>query len=91
MCIVYLTQALDKGALGPISIMGWLNDVQAVGQDYALTSTVMYAGMMLGEPIVSAASSAQSACADIPGIANDSTMACSQDPLRIDVGLDDRE
>jgi len=50
---VYLTQALDKGALGPISIMGWLEDINAQGQDYALTSTVMWIGILAGEPIVS--------------------------------------
>lgn len=32
MCMVYMTQALDKGALGPVSIMGWLEDVNAQGQ-----------------------------------------------------------
>lgn len=52
MCVVYLTQALDKGALGPISIMGWLEDINAQGQDYALTSTVMWIGILVGEPIV---------------------------------------
>ena len=50
---MYLTQALDKGALGPISIMGWLEDINAQGQDYALTSTVMWIGILAGEPIVS--------------------------------------
>jgi hypothetical protein len=53
MCLVYMTQALDKGALGPISIMGWLDDVKAKGQDYAMTSTVLYIGIIIGEPIVS--------------------------------------
>jgi hypothetical protein len=53
LCCVYLTQALDKGALGPISIMGWLEDINAQGQDYALTSTVMWIGILAGEPIVS--------------------------------------
>jgi hypothetical protein len=53
MCLVYMTQALDKGALGPVSIMGWLDDVNAKGQDYALTSTVMWIGFIIGEPLVS--------------------------------------
>lgn len=32
MCVAYLTQALDKGTLGTSSIMGWQQDVGAVGQ-----------------------------------------------------------
>jgi hypothetical protein len=52
MCLVYMTQALDKGALGPVSIMGWLEDVGAQGQDFALTSTLMWIGIICGEPIV---------------------------------------
>lgn len=54
MCVAYLTQALDKGTLGSSSIMGWQNDVGAVGQDYALTSTMLWIGIIIGEPIVSA-------------------------------------
>lgn len=52
MCVAYLTQALDKGTLGSSSIMGWQNDVGAVGQDYALTSTMLWIGIIIGEPIV---------------------------------------
>lgn len=33
--------------------MGWINDVGAVGQDYALTGTFLWIGIMAGEPIVS--------------------------------------
>lgn len=61
MCLVYMTQALDKGALGPVSIMGWLDDVNAKGQDYALTSTVMWIGFIIGEPLVSLTLSLRSA------------------------------
>ena len=52
MCIAYITQALDKGTLGTSSIMGWQKDVGAVGQDYALTSTFLWAGVIVGEPVV---------------------------------------
>jgi hypothetical protein len=52
MCVAYLTQALDKGTLGTSSIMGWQADVGAVGQDYALTSTMLWIGIIIGEPIV---------------------------------------
>lgn len=52
MCLVYLTQALDKGALGPVSIMGWLDDVHAKDQDFAWTSTIMWIGIICGEPLV---------------------------------------
>jgi len=50
--MVYMTQALDKGALGPVSIMGWQEDVGAKGQDFAMTSTVMWIGIIAGEPLV---------------------------------------
>ena len=53
MCIAYLTQALDKGTLGSASIMGWQDDVGAKGQDYALTSTFLWIGIILGEPVAS--------------------------------------
>jgi hypothetical protein len=53
MCVAYVTQALDKGTIGSASIMGWQADVGAVGQDYALTSTMLYVGIIVGEPIVS--------------------------------------
>lgn len=32
--------------------MGWIDDVGAVGQDYALTGTFLWIGIMAGEPIV---------------------------------------
>lgn len=56
MCVAYFTQAIDKGALGPASIMGWQANVGAKGQDYALTSTFLYVGIIIGEPIVSTCS-----------------------------------
>ncbi|ORX38061.1 major facilitator superfamily domain-containing protein [Kockovaella imperatae] len=52
MCVCYITQSLDKGALGATSIMGWRETVHAVGQDYALTSTIFYCGIIVGEPLV---------------------------------------
>lgn len=51
MCFIYLVQGLDKGTLGPASIMGWLEDTGAQGQDYAFTSTYMWIGFIIGEPI----------------------------------------
>jgi hypothetical protein len=56
MCVAYITQSLDKGTLGSSSIMGWQADVGAKGQDYALTSTFLWIGIIVGEPIVSASS-----------------------------------
>ena len=53
MCVAYFTQAMDKGTLSLASIMGWQNDVGAEGQDYALTSTFLWIGIIIGEPIVS--------------------------------------
>lgn len=35
-----------------LRIMGWIDDVGAVGQDYALTSTFLWIGIIAGEPIV---------------------------------------
>ncbi|RSH83798.1 hypothetical protein EHS25_005413 [Saitozyma podzolica] len=52
MCVAYITQSLDKGTLGSSSIMGWQADVGAKGQDYALTSTFLWIGIIVGEPIV---------------------------------------
>ena len=52
MCLAYIIQALDKGTLGTSSIMGWQADVHAKGQDYALTSTFLWAGVIVGEPII---------------------------------------
>jgi hypothetical protein len=52
--VAYITQSLDKGTLGSSSIMGWQADVGAKGQDYALTSTFLWIGIIVGEPIVSA-------------------------------------
>ncbi|WRT63808.1 uncharacterized protein IL334_000733 [Kwoniella shivajii] len=51
MCLAYITQAMDKGTLGPASIMGWQKDVGAVGNQYALTSTLLWCGIIVGEPI----------------------------------------
>jgi hypothetical protein len=33
-------------------IMNWITDVGAVGQDYALTTTVLWCGIILAEPFV---------------------------------------
>ena len=33
-------------------IMGWKTDVGAVGNDYALATTVFYCGIVVGEPLV---------------------------------------
>lgn len=52
MCLAYLIQALDKGVIGPASIMDWLPDIKATGQDYALTSTMLWIGIVAGEPLV---------------------------------------
>ena len=53
MCMAYMIQALDKGVIGPASIMGWLPDIGTQGQDYALTSTILWIGIIAGEPLVS--------------------------------------
>lgn len=52
MCVAYITQSLDKGTLGTSAIMGWQTHVGAVGQDYALTSTFLWIGIIVGEPLV---------------------------------------
>ncbi len=52
MCLAYVTQSLDKGTLGNASIMGWQANVGAIGQDYALTTTLLWCGIIVGEPIV---------------------------------------
>lgn len=44
MCIAYITQSLDKGTLATSSIMGWLVHVNAQGQDYALSGTLLWIG-----------------------------------------------
>ncbi|WVQ66271.1 uncharacterized protein L199_004450 [Kwoniella botswanensis] len=53
LCLAYFAQAMDKGATSPISIMGWLEDVNASGQDYALSSTVLWIGLVAGNPVAS--------------------------------------
>lgn len=53
MCLAYLIQAMDKDTLNRASIMGWQKDVGAKGQDYALTSTFLWIGIIVGEPLVS--------------------------------------
>lgn len=55
MCLAYLMQAMDKDTLNRASIMGWQADVGAKGQDYALTSTFLWIGIIIGEPLVSLA------------------------------------
>ena len=52
MCVAYITQSLDKGTTGAASIMGWPQDLKMKGQDYALTSTFLWVGIIIGEPIV---------------------------------------
>ena len=88
LCCVYLTQALDKGALGPISIMGWLEDINAQGQDYALTSTVMWIGILVGEPIVSTLAYIDESCSRVTGRSIDSTASCGQTPCGLNGYLD---
>ncbi|WVQ83739.1 hypothetical protein IAT38_005883 [Cryptococcus sp. DSM 104549] len=51
ICLGYLCQALDKGTLTSASIMGWINDVGAKGQDYSLTGTLLWCGIIFGEPV----------------------------------------
>ncbi|WWC85847.1 uncharacterized protein L201_000714 [Kwoniella dendrophila CBS 6074] len=51
MCLAYITQAMDKGTLGPASIMGWIEDTGAKGNEYALTSTLLWCGIIVGEPM----------------------------------------
>lgn len=52
MCLAYITQSFDKGTTGAASIMGWPQDLGMVGQDYALTGTFLWVGVIVGEPIV---------------------------------------
>lgn len=42
---------LVRGHLS-LTISGWQTHVNAVGQDYALTSTLLWCGVIVGEPIV---------------------------------------
>lgn len=49
LILCYLAQALDKGVLGTASIMGLQQDTGMVGQDYALTNTVLWVGVIAGE------------------------------------------
>lgn len=44
--------------------MGWLEDVRAQGQDYAMTGTLLWIGIMAGEPIVSWSLTPTSSSAD---------------------------
>lgn len=39
--------------MADFSIMGWRQDVGAKGQDYAMTGTMLWLGVMSGEPFVS--------------------------------------
>ncbi|WOO79996.1 putative transporter [Vanrija pseudolonga] len=55
LTLAYLCQALDKGTTATSSIMGWLQDINAKGQDYALTSTFMWIGIIVGEPLANQA------------------------------------
>ena len=85
LCCGYLMQALDKGTLGSASIMGWQADVGAVGQDYALTTTLLYIGITLGEPIVSGTRWMEYRPAEQPDY---STVSSGQDPWISDDDLD---
>lgn len=49
MTLAYLMQAMDKSTTGTASIMGLLADTNMVGQDYALTSTFLWCGVIVGE------------------------------------------
>ncbi|RSH83548.1 uncharacterized protein EHS24_007236 [Apiotrichum porosum] len=51
LCLGYLCQALDKGTVASASIMGWIEDVHAVGQDYAMTATILWCGIITAEPL----------------------------------------
>ncbi|KIR28475.1 hypothetical protein I307_05905 [Cryptococcus deuterogattii 99/473] len=41
-----------QGTLTSASIMGWIHDVGAVGQDYSLTGTLLWCGIIFGEPLL---------------------------------------
>ena len=88
MCMVYMTQALDKGALGPVSIMGWQEDVGAKGQDFAMTSTVMWIGIIAGEPLVGRSHSMSDPGTKTAGKPTCQTIPYRQDPRCVDVHLD---
>lgn len=88
MCMVYMTQALDKGALGPVSIMGWQEDVGAKGQDFAMTSTVMWIGIIAGEPLVGRSHSMSDRGTKTAGKSTCQTIPYRQDPRCVDVHLD---
>ncbi|KAJ7844982.1 major facilitator superfamily domain-containing protein [Mycena leptocephala] len=49
MCLAYLCQALDKSTTATASIMGLRPDTHMTGQDYALTSTFVWIGIIVGE------------------------------------------
>ncbi|WOO79139.1 putative transporter [Vanrija pseudolonga] len=51
LCLGYLCQALDKGTITSSSIMGWLKDVNAKGQDFSLTTTILWCGIIMAEPL----------------------------------------
>ncbi|ODO05141.1 hypothetical protein L198_01829 [Cryptococcus wingfieldii CBS 7118] len=53
LCIGYLCQAFDKTTLTSASIMGWIEDVGDKGQDFSLTTTLLWIGIIAGEPFVS--------------------------------------
>lgn len=46
-----------QGTLTSASIMGWIHDVGAVGQDYSLTGTLLWCGIIFGEPLVNSSPS----------------------------------
>ncbi|ORY35084.1 putative MFS transporter [Naematelia encephala] len=50
LCLGYIVQGLDKGTLTSSSIMGWQIDVGAKGQDFSLTTTMLWCGIIIAEP-----------------------------------------
>lgn len=91
MCVAYVCQALDKGTTGTMSIMGWQANIGAKGQDYALTSTLLWVGIIIGEPIVSGHQIWTAKLCSCQGESTCAPNACCQDSRRIDVCLDSRE
>jgi hypothetical protein len=91
MWMAYMIQALDKGVIGPASIMGWLPDIGAQGQDYALTSTILWIGIIAGEPLVSRRVPSWTGMPDMPGKPINQEVETCQDIGNRDVHLERRE
>lgn len=60
--------------------MGWITDVNAVGQDYSLTSTLLWCGIIVGEPVVSPHS------LSLPGHALKDSLQANQFVRRLPLG-----